>query len=78
MDGQGSGGRGAANRFMVFRHNRITGANGVNLWGLANKDVLVSQNSFVQVDRPVVLEFGLGLFIFCSRQDEVLVCTVLH
>ena len=54
MDGQ-DGDR-VANRFMVFSRNRINGANGVLLWGLGNKDALVAQNSFTNVERPIIID----------------------
>ena len=47
----------SANRFISFRRNRITGMNGIGIWGLGNGDVLVEGNQFEHVEQPITYDF---------------------
>lgn len=53
----GQDGSASANRFLTFRRNYITGANGLGIWGLGNSDVLVEGNKFEHVDQPITYDF---------------------
>jgi len=58
ISGQGMpSGRGSVNRFLVFKGNRITGGNGIGVWGLGNGDVLVERNTFSSVSQPITYDY---------------------
>ena len=57
MAGQGPPG---SNRFLVYRRNSFLGANGLNIGGLGNSDVLVEANDFNSTNVSIALDHFPG------------------